>query len=883
MSDKWLRYLEFWRRDPARDVDDEIGFHLETRVSDLVARGLSADDARRQALREFGDRDAIRADTLRIDERMTRRERRANWLAEFLRDARIGSRSLLRTPAYTATTVLCTALGLGVTGAVVSAAYAILVRPLPYPDADRLVAVYSENVGRGYHGVNISWPDYESWRNETRTFASLGMWTWSTQTISSEYDAERVAGAEVTANLFPLLGVGPILGRTFLADEEAKGRNLVTLLSHRLWERRFGGDKKIVGKSIRLDGRSYTVVGVMPPGFNFPDRGDLWTPFSVNPAEEAHDNRGYAGAIGRLTPGVTLEQARADLHRIDANLAREFPGNQGWRAELTPLRDDLVGNLRRPLEVFLAAVAMVLLIVCANVANLMMARGATRSREVAISTALGASRGRIGRQLLTESILTAAIGGVLGIGIAWWGVRLLRFGFPDQVPPFYVRLGLDATTVAFIAAITLLTGLLFGSAPAFRGSRADLNALLREGTRGAAGGLHRSRLRSALVVGEIALSVMLMIGAVLLARSYRNLAGTDLGFDEQHGLSARITLGGGDYTTRASAGAFYQRLLDELRRLPDVTAVGSAQGIPFSGWDVQGETTIDGAPPPKRGEELVSHFQYITPDYFKAIGVPLIRGRWLTDADRDSLNPVVLVNQQMAARAFGGEDPIGKRVRIGGDEEPFATIVGVVHDFRHYRLPQPMGPAIYFPYASRPGRQQTIVIRTMREDPRSLIPELRAIVRAIDPRVALYQVQTLEENVSRSLWRERLQGSVLSIFAVLAFALACIGLYGVISYAVAQRTRELGVRIALGAPRRSVVWLVARQSARLVGMGVAIGLAGAYISVRLLESLLYGMRPTDPETFAIVPAALAVVALVAAVIPAVRATRVDPIIAMRAD
>jgi putative ABC transport system permease protein len=609
----------------------------------------------------------------------------------------------------------------------------------------------------------------------------------------------------------------------------------------------------------------------------------LWTPFSVNPAEEARDNRGYAGAIGRLTPGTTLEQARADLHRIDANLAREFPENEGWRAELTPLRDDLVGDLRRPLEVFLAAVAMVLLIVCANVANLMLARGATRSREVAISTALGASRGRIARQLLAESILTAAIGGVLGIGIAWWGVRLLRFGFPDQVPPFYVRLGLDATTVAFIAAITLFTGLLFGSAPAFRGSRADLNGLLREGTRGAVGGLHRSRLRGALVVGEIALSVMLMIGAVLLARSYRNLAGTDLGFDEHHALSARITLGGGDYTTRAAAGAFYQRLLEDLRRLPGVTVVGSAQGIPFTGWDVQAGTTIDGAPPPKRGEELVSHYQYVTPDYFKAIGVPLIRGRWLTDADRDSLNPVVLVNQQLATRAFGGGDPIGKRVRIGGDEEPLATIVGEVRDFRHYRLPQPMGPAIYFPYASRPGRQQTIVIRTTREDPSSLIPELRAVVRAIDPRVALYQVQTLEENVSRSLWRQRLQGSVVGIFAVLAFALACIGLYGVISYAVAQRTRELGLRIALGAPRRSVVWLVARQSARLVGMGVAIGLAGAYVSVRLLESLLYGMRPTDPETFALVPAALAVVALVAAVIPAVRATRVDPIIAMRAD
>jgi putative ABC transport system permease protein len=373
-----------------------------------------------------------------------------------------------------------------------------------------------------------------------------------------------------------------------------------------------------------------------------------------------------------------------------------------------------------------------------------------------------------------------------------------------------------------------------------------------------------------------------MVGAALLARSYKNLAGSDLGFDEHHILSARITLPSSDYATRGEAAVFYQRLLADLRRLPNVVSVGSAQGAPFSGWNVQASARVEGSPPPKRGEELISHFQWVTPDYFNTIGVPLVRGRWFTDADRDSLNPVVLVNELMVAKGFGGHDPIGKRISSGGTDRP-ATVVGVIKDFRHYRLPEPMGPAMYFAYAAYPGRQQTVVIRTSHDHPQSLIPELRNAVRSIDKRVAIYQVQTFDEVVSRSLWRQRLQGNVVSVFAVLALCLACIGLYGVISYAVAQRTRELGVRIALGATRGRVVWLVGRQSARLVIAGVSVGLLAAYFAVGLLESMLYGVRPTDPGTFAIVPAILGVVALLAAVIPAARAARVDPIIAMRSE
>jgi len=889
MSDRagsnWVRYLEFWRRDPRRDVDDEIQFHLDARIADLIARGLTPADARRRATDEFGDARAVRDETLDIDRRMLRRGQRLERWADIGRDARVGFRSLRRSPGFAATAVLCAALGIGVTSAIVSATYAILVRPLPYRDADRLVAIYGENTERGYHGSNISWPDYVSWRTSARTFQSIGMWTWTTATLSDDgSEPERVAGALVTANLFATLGVHPMIGRQFTEQEELDGRQSVVLLGHSLWERRFAGDSGIVGKRITIDARPYTVVGVMPSRFNFPEYGDLWMPFAVDPSREEHGNRGYAGAIGRLKPGVTLEQARSDLHAIDAELAREFPTeNHGWRAEIKSLRADLVGDLERPLEVFLVAVALVLLLVCANLANLMLARATVRAREIAVRSALGASRSRLTVQLLVESLLIAAFGGVLGVGIAWWGVRMLRFSFPDHAPPFFISLQLDGPALAFVAAVTILTGLLFGTIPALRMTRPDLTTSLRAGTRGAGGSIHRSRLRGALVISEIAMSVVLLVGAFLLVRSYRNLSGTSLGFDEQRILTARLTLPRAQYTSRVQTTELYGRLLDDLRRLPGVTLAALAQGIPFSGWNVQSQAYVEGTPLPKPGEELIAHFQYVTPEYFTAIGVPRLRGRWFTAADRDTLNPVVLINEQMLKRGFAGEDPIGKRVRVGGDRDPYGTVVGVVRDFRHYRLPEPMGPAVYFPFAVSPARQQTIVIRTTRPDPHTLIPEVRRVVHTLDARLALYQVQTMDEVVAGSLARQRLQGNVLSIFAALAILLACTGLYGVISYAVAERTRELGVRMALCATRRDLLWLVFAQSGRLVGFGILIGLATAFFATRLLASLLYGVAPDDGTTFAAVPVLLAIVALAAAIIPARRATQVDPIIAMRAE
>ncbi len=538
---RWRRYLRFWHRDARADVDDELAFHLDMRVRDLERDGLTGPAARREAQRIFGDHGAVRDACLVIDERRQRRHTRAEVIESMWNDVRFAARALRKSPGFSAMAILCIALGICVTTTIFSAVNAILIRPLPYPQADRLVAVYSENIPRGYHATNISYKDYASWRDENHTLGALGIWTWVTKTIS-EGESERVPGASVSANLFPLLGVRPIIGRNFLPEEEHLGRSDVVLLSYGLWQRRFGGDTSIAGKTISMDGRSHLVAGVMPPNFNFPDRGEFWMPYAYDgPLRESHGDRGYAGAIGRLKPAATLEQAKADLAVVSARLQKEFPNeNTGWTVEIKTLREDLTGDLRKPLLVFLAAVGLVLLIACANVANLMLARGTSRYSEMAVRTALGAARSRLVRQLLTESLLLACIGGAVGAVVGFWAVRLFRFAFPDEVP-FYFTFKGDPLAIAFAATIIVVTGALCGVVPALRTSRIDINSALRDGARAGEGG-GRARLRNTLVIAEVALSVVLVVCAALLIRSYRAYIDTDLGFEEKGILTARISL-----------------------------------------------------------------------------------------------------------------------------------------------------------------------------------------------------------------------------------------------------------------------------------------------------------------------------------------------------
>ncbi len=893
-SDGWRRLRRVLRPDLPAEVDTELQFHVEELARELEAHGVPAEQARTEALRRFGSVGEVRANCIAIDGAQQRRRRRRERVGDLLADVRFAFRLLRRSPGFTVLAVACMGLGIGVTAAIASVTHAILVRPLPYQQPEELVAVYSKVPERGIKASNISYADYVDWRDQNRSFAALGMYTWWTLAFTDGAgDAERVDAAAVTANLFPLLGARPMLGRTFTPDEERFGAERVVLLGHGLWTQRFGGDSSIVGRAIQIDGVPHVVVGVMPRGFAFPDRERAWVPFVPAPTEW-HGNRSNAGAVGRLRPGVTVAAAQGDLDVIMQGLEREDPKqNLGWRADVMSLHDDRVGDLRRPLQVFLAAVGCVLLIVCANIANLLLVRGAARERELAVRAAIGAGRRRLVRQLVVESLALATLGGALGLIIAAGGIRLFARAFPAGLP-FDLRLDLEPASVAITAGITLLTGLVVGVIPALRATDLDLAGAFREQAGASLRSKRAGRLRAALVVAEVGLSAMLVIGATLLLKSYRVYTTTNLGFDQHGLLAARVTLPDSRYQSPAERSAFFATLLERLATLPGVEAVGSAQGLPFSGWDVKAEMSVEGRPPRPPHDPLDVHFQTVSPEYFRTIGVPLLRGRWFDANDIDVIGDtgswqprgrVAIVNEVLARRELPGQDPVGKRIKFGdhASDEPWVTIVGVVGEFQHYRLPTVMGPAIYFPFFAEPGRNQALAIRTSLDDPTALAPEVRRVVRAMDAEVPLYEVDTFERTVLRSFWRQRLQGQVVGLFATMALVLAALGIYGVVSSTVAQRSRELGIRAAIGATTSDLSRLVLSQGVMLAGLGIAIGWVVAFVASRWLENLLFGVRATDPATFIGVPVVLGLVALLASWIPARRAARADPLVTIRGE
>ena len=796
------------------------------------------------------------------------------------KDIRYAIRSLSQRRGFTALALITLALGIGANTAIFSVVNAVLWRPLPYADPGRLVMVWENHQARG--GPEREWlspPDFEDWRNQNSVFARLAALNNWGPTLTGTAEPEPLVGAAVSHDMFALLGREPALGRSFQPEEDRPGAPNVVVLSNQLWQRRFGSDRGIVGKSISLNEENYTVVGVMPAGFKFPviANTELWRP--LGPTLNPGCQRGcyVLRAMARLKPEATLEQARAEMSTIASRIEAQYPeSNKSVGVTLVPLHEQLVGSLRRALLILLGAVGFVLLIACANVGNLMLARGAAREREIAIRAALGASRARVIRQLLTESALLAVAGSALGLLFAFWLLNLF-IGLSPQAVPRFDEIGIDRTVLGFTLGVAVLTALVFGLVPAWHISKTNLNHSLKEAGKGAASGLHGGRLRSGLVVAEMALALMLLVGGGLLMKSFVLLQRVDPGFHPDHVLTLRLFLNRARYPEQTQIRTYYTQLLDRLQTLPGTQAVAAISTLPLSGNNTDSSFLIEGRPKPPPNQSPVAWFSSVTPGYFHSMGMRLTKGRVFTDSDTEKSPRVVIISEAMARRYWPNEEPLGKRI---GSPEAWREIVGVMADVKHFSLDTEMPPAMYFPARQVPARGMNLVVRTAGE-PLAIAPALRSEIWASDRNMAIAGVQTMDDLVSSSIAQQRFILLLLGCFAGLALVLAAIGIYGVMSYAVTQRTHEIGIRMALGARAGNVLALVLRNGMFLALIGAAIGLGGALAITRLMAGLLFGVTPTDALTFASVTVGLIVVALLACYLPARRATKVDPLVALR--
>ncbi|HEX5083826.1 MAG TPA: ABC transporter permease [Blastocatellia bacterium] len=797
-------------------------------------------------------------------------------------DVRYSLRMLLKKPGFTLTAVITLALGIGATSVIFSFVNGVLLRPLPYPDSERLVVVGETAPKRGVALMGISPPNFLDWREQNRSFTGIATYYENSYALTGSGEAEQVSAANISYNTFQILGVSPILGRTFTAEEDRPGNDLVVILGHGLWKRRFGAKPDVIGRKITLSNRERTVIGVMPPDFRFPEDADLWVPVAIDTSEWTRNDHGW-DAIARLKPGVTLEQARSDMTSIARRIEELNPvTNEGMGVVLIPLRDGLIdGEYRRALLILMGVVGLVLLIACVNVANLLLARASSRAKEVAIRTALGASRWRVFRQLLTESVVLGLMGGALGCGLAGWGIDLLLAAIPIEFP-FWMKFNLDGRVLGFTAGVTLLTGLIFGAAPALQASKVNLNEALKEGGRNASGA-GRHRLLRSLVVAEVALSLILLIGAGLMMHSFMRLQRTSPGFNPENTLTLRLSLPGAKYDTPEKRHAFFNELLERVRALPGVQETGAINRIPLAGGYWSRSLTVEGFPLLSVAQAPEVYHAVITPNAFRAMGVPILMGRDFTDADtRDSMK-VTIIDERLAREYWPNESPLGKRVRFGPpeDNEPWHTIVGVVGAVRHESLNLAGRKAVYLPHAEVTLNGMSLAVRAA--NPESLAPAIRGQMKTMDPDLPIISIRTMTEIVSRSIWQPRLYAILFGVFAAVALALASIGVYGVMSYSVSERTREIGIRVALGAERRDVLKLVIAQGMKLALIGACIGLGASLALTRLMQSLLFEVSATDPMTFAGLAAFLSIVALLACYIPARRATKVDPTVALRCE
>ncbi len=795
-----------------------------------------------------------------------------------LRDLQYSFRTLARNPGFACVSILALALGIGANTAIFTVVNSVLLQPLRFQKPEQLIVVRERNLKGGFPQFSMSPGNYLDYRDHNHSFSGIAAFGGQGLNLSGGAEPERLRGTRVTVEFFDVLGRKPAMGRTFTAQEMQLGTH-AAIVSYGLWQRRFAGSPNVLAQTLRLNDELYPIVGVMPADFQFPALIEIWTPLSMDLQNWQQRGGHYLNAIGRLKDGATLAGAQADLNAIAARAEQQFPdSNLGWDTTLRDLRESVVGRIRPAMVTLTASAGFVLLIACVNLANLLLSRSAARQREIGIRSSLGAGRGRLIRQLLTESVVLAGLGAAVGLALAWAGTRLLITLSPTILPRAN-EIAIDGWALGFTASAAILTGILFGLAPAIHLARTDLASGLREGGRGNSIGFRRNRLRSGLVIGEVALALVLLTGAGLLMRSFYQLQEIDPGFDPHGVLTFRTNLPGAKYKTDEQQAAFYRRALDRIRALPGVTAAGAAQIFPLSGSDYILSFEQIGKPPVPVGNEPNAAYYSATPGYFGALRIPIRRGRAFTEHDDAAGPPVAIVSESMARQFYANENPLGQQIKMGNGSKP-AEIVGIVGDVRDQELETAGRAAVYEPVAQVPFGSVYFAVRTERE-PSALISGVRAAMREMDAELPIDAVGTVDSLLATSLSQRRFALVLMVVFAGLALALAMVGIYGVISYAVTQATQEIGIRMALGARRLDVLRMVFRYSGILITCGLIIGIAAALGTGRLLASQLFQVKPTDPATYAAVALILVATGLAACSIPALRATRVDPLAALR--
>ncbi len=883
---------------PMREAEiiEELAQHLEDRYAELRAGGATATAARYAAIAELSENHRLGRELRRVEQTVNQEpsilgtNRRTTMMQDLWQDLRYGARLLAKHPSFTLIAVMTLGLGIGANTAIFTVVDAALLRGLPYGEAERLVQVWETRQLGEIKKMDASYPDYLDWGQQTEVIESLCGYTgWDGSfTLTGRAEAERIEGARVTASFFSVLGVAPMLGRTFLPDEDKTGAAPTVVISYGLWQQRLGADPDIVGQQLVLDGNGYIVLGVLPQSFQFAPmpKAQLWVPLRPTPNQLNRRFMHWLDVIARLRPGISLAQAQAQMDIVASRIEGENPdSHSGAGLTLVPLQEQISGSVGSLLLILLGAVGCVLLIACVNVANLQLLRTAARRQEISVRLALGATRWRLIRQLISESLLLTLLGSVLGLGLAEWGVKLLLATIPAaqlDTMPYLQNVALNWRVFGFTGAVSLLTGLLCGLAPAWQSAKLDLNRALKVSSRTSAGSSHQ-RFRNLLVVSEIALALVLLVGAGLLIKSSQRLLEVKLGFQPERLLTLQLELPPVRYSADGQVRNFHQQLLARLETLPGVTGVASVNWLPLAGGPVD-LLRVEGEPPPPPSEVPKTTTHVVSSGYFRTMEIALLKGRYFTEADDQSAPEVLVINQALAKKLFGQQDPLGRRLLFEGDQPKPFEIVGVVDDERVGELDEESVSVVYRPYLQDPWTKLNLVVRTV-GDPGDIASAVRGEVRLLDQNLALYDVAPMEQLIAErpATFLRRYPALLLAVFAALALVLAVVGIYGVISQTVSQRTQELGIRMALGAGRREVFKLIIGQALRLMLLGVASGLAAALALTRLLQSLLFGVSATDPLIFGLVTGLLLLAAVLAGYLPARRATKVDPLLALRCE